>query len=77
MEPGAGVRSGAGRDEADDLKARIASLDRPLKVLVAEDDAVNRMVVSKMLGAFEVELRVVADGVEAVAAVSEATTTSC
>lgn len=61
----------SGRDEADDLKARIASLDRPLKVLVAEDDAVNRMVVSKMLGAFDVELRVVADGVEAVEAVSE------
>lgn len=60
-----------GCDEADDLKARIAGLDRPLKVLVAEDDAVNRMVVSKMLVALDVELRVVADGVEAVAAVSE------
>lgn len=60
-----------GCDEADDLKARIAGLDRPLKVLVAEDDAVNRIVVSKMLGALDVELRVVADGVEAVAAVSE------
>jgi CheY-like chemotaxis protein len=40
-------------------------------VLVAEDDAVNRMVVSKMLGAFDVELRVVTDGVEAVEAVAE------
>ncbi|WP_256806590.1 ATP-binding protein [Bradyrhizobium sp. Bra64] len=60
-----------GRDEADELKARIAELDRPLKVLVAEDDAVNRMVVSKMLGAFEVELRVVTDGVQAVEAASE------
>ncbi|WP_407119221.1 ATP-binding protein [Bradyrhizobium sp. LMG 9283] len=61
----------AERDEAEELKARIAGLDRPLKVLVAEDDAVNRMVVSKMLGAFEVELRVVTDGVEAVTAASE------
>ncbi|MGX4771666.1 ATP-binding protein [Bradyrhizobium guangdongense] len=61
----------ADRDEIDELKARIAGLDRPLKVLVAEDDAVNRMVVSKMLGTFDVELRVVADGVEAIAAVSE------
>ncbi|MHB0767982.1 hybrid sensor histidine kinase/response regulator [Bradyrhizobium sp. 5.13L] len=61
----------AGRDEAEELKARIAGRDRPLKVLVAEDDAVNRMVVSKMLGAFEVELRVVTDGVEAVAAALE------
>ncbi|RQH16366.1 ATP-binding protein [Bradyrhizobium sp. RP6] len=60
-----------GRDEADDLKSRIAGLDRPLKVLVAEDDAVNRMVVSKMLGSLDVELRVVADGAEAVAAASE------
>lgn len=52
----------AGRDEADELKAHIAELDRPLKVLVAEDDAVNRLVVSKMLGAFDVELRVVTGG---------------
>ncbi|MBW7966390.1 ATP-binding protein [Bradyrhizobium sp. BR 10261] len=61
----------AGREESDDLKARIAGLDRPLKVLVAEDDAVNRLVVSKMLAAFDVELRVVTDGVEAVTAASE------
>lgn len=60
-----------GRDEADELQARISGLDRPLKVLVAEDDAVNRMVVSKMLGAFDIELRVVTDGTEAVAAASE------
>lgn len=60
-----------GRDDADELKARIAGLDRPLKVLVAEDDAVNRMVVSKMLGGFDVELRVVTDGVDAVAAAAE------
>ncbi|SFI67522.1 ATP-binding protein [Bradyrhizobium sp. Gha] len=61
----------AGREEADDLRTRIAGLDRPLKVLVAEDDAVNRMVVSKMIGAFDVDLRVVTDGVEAVAAVAD------
>ncbi|MFB6453470.1 hybrid sensor histidine kinase/response regulator [Bradyrhizobium tunisiense] len=60
-----------GRDEVDELKARIAGLDRPLKVLVAEDDAVNRMVVSKMLGAFDVDLRVVTDGAEAVTAAAE------
>ena len=60
-----------GRDEADELRARIAGLDRPLKVLVAEDDAVNRMVVSKMLGALDIEVRVVTDGTEAVAAASE------
>ncbi|MCS3726352.1 signal transduction histidine kinase/FixJ family two-component response regulator [Bradyrhizobium betae] len=59
------------RDEADELKARIAELERPLRVLVAEDDAVNRMVVSKMLGGFDVDLRVVTDGIAAVAAASE------
>jgi signal transduction histidine kinase/FixJ family two-component response regulator len=61
----------ADRDEVDDLKARLATLARPLKVLVAEDDAVNRMVVSKMLGTFDVELKAVTDGMEAVTAVSE------
>ena len=61
----------ADRNEADDLKSRIAALDRPLKVLVAEDDAVNRMVVSKMLGTFDVDVKVVTDGLEAVQAVSE------
>lgn len=61
----------ADRNEAEELKARIAARDRPLKVLVAEDDAVNRMVVTKMLGEFDVELRVVTDGVEAVQAVAE------
>jgi len=60
-----------GRDEADELKARIVERDRPLKVLVAEDDAVNRMVVSKMLGTFGVELHVVTDGVQAVATATE------
>jgi CheY-like chemotaxis protein len=32
--------------------------------MVAEDDAVNRTVVSKMLGEFDVDLRVVTDGAE-------------
>ncbi len=59
------------RNEADELKGRIAALDRSLKVLVAEDDAVNRMVVSKMLAEFDVELKVVTDGLEAVQAASE------
>jgi signal transduction histidine kinase/FixJ family two-component response regulator len=61
----------ADRNEAEELKARIAARDRPIRVLVAEDDAVNRMVVTKMLGEFDVELRAVTDGVEAVQAVAE------
>jgi signal transduction histidine kinase/DNA-binding NarL/FixJ family response regulator len=63
----------AERSEADELKAHISALDRPLRVLVAEDDAVNRMVVSKMLGEFDVDLRVVTDGVEAVQAATDGT----
>ena len=61
----------ANRNEADDLKAIVTALGRPPKVLLAEDDAVNRMVVSKMLVEFDVDLRVVTDGVEAVQAVAE------
>jgi two-component system, sensor histidine kinase len=60
-------------DDADiaDLKALIAALGRPLRVLIAEDDATNRLVVGKMLREFEVETRVVIDGLQAVQAASE------
>jgi hypothetical protein len=57
---------------ADDLKARIAALGRPLRVLIAEDDATNRMVVVKMLREFAAETRIVTDGVQAVQAAAEA-----
>ena len=43
----------ADRVGADDLKASIAALGRPLRVLIAEDDATNRMVVVQMLQEFE------------------------
>ena len=56
---------------ADDLKARIATLGRPLRILIAEDDATNRLVVSKMLKEFAADTRIVVDGVQAVAACSE------
>ena len=54
-----------------DLKAFIAALGRPLRILIAEDDATNRVVVSKMLAEFETETRVVTDGLQAVQAASE------
>ena len=60
------------RAGADDLKARIAALGRPLRVLIAEDDATNRLVVMKMLQEFDVKTEVATDGVQAVRAVSEA-----
>jgi two-component system, sensor histidine kinase len=56
---------------ADDLKARIAALGRPLRVLIAEDDATNRMVVVKMLQEFAAETRMATDGVQAVQAAAE------
>jgi two-component system, sensor histidine kinase len=57
---------------ADDLKARIAAMGRPLRVLVAEDDATNRMVVLMMLREFDAETQIATDGVQAVRAVSQA-----
>ena len=57
-------------DGIDNLKVRIAALGRPLKILIAEDDATNRLVVGKMLKAFDVETEVVTDGVQAVQAAS-------
>jgi CheY-like chemotaxis protein len=56
---------------ADDLKARIAALGRPLEILVAEDDATNRLVVTKMLREFDVETRIVNDGLQVVQAAGE------
>jgi two-component system, sensor histidine kinase len=55
---------------AEDLKACVAALGRPLRVLIAEDDATNRMVVSKMLQEFAFETRIVLDGLQAVQAAS-------
>ncbi|MDO9060605.1 MAG: ATP-binding protein [Bradyrhizobium sp.] len=61
----------ADRVGAEDLKARIAMLGRPLRVLIAEDDATNRMVVLMMLREFNAETRIATDGVQAVQAASE------
>jgi signal transduction histidine kinase/FixJ family two-component response regulator len=56
---------------AEDLKASIAALGRPLRVLVAEDDATNRMVVGKMLKEFNAEVRMANDGAQALQAAIE------
>lgn len=60
------------RAGADDLKARIAAQGRPLRILIAEDDATNRLVVSKMLREFDIETCIVTDGAQAIEAVLEA-----
>jgi signal transduction histidine kinase/ActR/RegA family two-component response regulator len=59
------------RAGAEDLKAAIAAIGRPLRVLIAEDDATNRMVVAKMLREFAAETRIATDGLQAVQAAAE------
>ncbi len=61
----------ADRTGAEALKERLAQLERPLRILIAEDDATNRMVVTKMLKEFELDVHVVTDGAQAVQAVLE------
>jgi signal transduction histidine kinase/DNA-binding response OmpR family regulator len=53
-----------------ELKTRIAALGRPLRVLIVDDDATNRLVAAKMLKEFEVQNNMACDGVEAVTAAS-------
>ncbi|MFC0242092.1 PAS domain-containing hybrid sensor histidine kinase/response regulator [Rhodopseudomonas telluris] len=53
---------------SDDLRTRIAMLGHPLRVLIAEDDTTNQMVVLKMLQEFAADTRVVSDGAEALRA---------
>jgi len=62
----------ADRTGADALKERLAQLGRPLRILIAEDDATNRMVVTRMLKEFALDVHVVHDGAEADQAVSKA-----
>lgn len=57
---------------ADDLKARIATLGRPLRMLIAEDDATNRLVVGKMLREFDIETCIVTDGAQGIEAMVDA-----
>jgi len=46
-----------------------AALERPLRVLVVEDNAVNRELITTLLGPFEIEIDTACDGAEAVEAV--------
>lgn len=62
----------ADRVGAEELKACIAALGRPLRVLIAEDDATNRMVALMMLREFDAETQIATDGVQAVRPASQA-----
>ena len=58
-------------NDALGLREQIARLGRPLRVLLAEDNATNQFVVARMLREFEIDLHVARNGIEAVAAVSQ------
>ncbi|MBV8836030.1 MAG: PAS-domain containing protein [Alphaproteobacteria bacterium] len=53
------------------LSDLLARLGRRLRILVAEDNATNQLVVTQMLREFAIDLHVVNDGVEAVAAAAQ------
>jgi signal transduction histidine kinase/FixJ family two-component response regulator/HPt (histidine-containing phosphotransfer) domain-containing protein len=60
------------RLEADDLQTRLAMLGHPLRVLIAEDNLTNQMVVKKMLQEFAAETTIASDGIQATAALDNA-----
>jgi signal transduction histidine kinase/CheY-like chemotaxis protein len=51
---------------SQELKTRIKSLGRPLRVLIAEDNPTNQYVATGMLKEFDAQVSVVSDGIEAV-----------
>jgi CheY-like chemotaxis protein/HPt (histidine-containing phosphotransfer) domain-containing protein len=48
------------------FKSKLEALQRPLRILIVDDNETNRLVASKMLREFEIESSVACDGVEAV-----------
>jgi signal transduction histidine kinase/CheY-like chemotaxis protein len=55
-----------GTDQHDELQKAIASLGRPLRVLVADDHPTNRLVTEKMLEKINCQLDLASNGAEAV-----------
>ncbi len=53
---------------AEVLKARLAALGRPLRVLLAEDNPTNQFVMTRLLKGFAISVDVAPDGAEAVRA---------
>jgi hypothetical protein len=61
------------RDDSEhegDFVNLIAALGRPLRVLITDDDATNRLVAAKMLKDFDVQANMACNGIEAVEAAS-------
>jgi signal transduction histidine kinase/CheY-like chemotaxis protein/HPt (histidine-containing phosphotransfer) domain-containing protein len=53
------------------FKARLSGLDHPGRILFAEDNPTNQLVAQQLLRGFDVQVDVVADGLEAVHAAAE------
>lgn len=64
-------RSLAGPVSHAAFTAALGRLARPLRVLLVEDNATNQMVVTRMLKAFDITIRIAEDGFQAVTAVAE------
>jgi CheY-like chemotaxis protein len=63
-----GARAGAG-SEFDNALSRIKALGRPLRILIAEDNATNLLVAKSVLQKFDIVPDVAGNGIEAVEAV--------
>ncbi|MBR0963679.1 response regulator [Bradyrhizobium diazoefficiens] len=50
------------------LREQISRLGRPLRVLIVDDNATNRLVAARMLKEFDIQINTACDGVEAVTA---------
>ena len=62
-----------GRDDTDceRLSAKIHALTRPMRILIVDDNATNRLVAAKMLQQFNVQVGMAADGAEGVTLATE------
>jgi signal transduction histidine kinase/DNA-binding response OmpR family regulator len=58
-------------DEVLDFGDMLTRLGRPLRVLIAEDNATNQLVVTRMLREYDIELRIASNGIEALAAATQ------
>ena len=61
--------AGTAVEDVDPVEVLEASMDRPLRVLAAEDNAANRQVLQVLLDPFDMELTLVEDGQAALEAV--------
>ena len=61
--------AGTAVEDVDPVEVLEASMDRPLRVLAAEDNAANRQVLQVLLDPFDMELTLVEDGLAALEAV--------